>query len=85
MLRSKHFLNLVNEAVNDGFDKGNKFFMENLETQLEQDNLFESAGGEENYFNNILKSDIVQKDLNEGLENVSEQEIDALLEKYGIS
>ncbi|MFW6219370.1 MAG: hypothetical protein ACOC33_00750 [bacterium] len=87
MLRSKHFVNLVNEAVNDGFEKGNKFFMENLESQLNQEQLFESVGGEENYFNNLLKSNITEKtiDLNEGLEAVSDEDIDNLLEKYGIT
>lgn len=87
MLRSKHFMHLVNEAINEGFENGNKFFLENLNQQLDNEDLMESVGGEENYFNNLVKSSITQEeiDLNEGLETITDEQIDDLLERYGIT
>lgn len=88
MLRSKHFVNLVNEAVNDGFDQGIKVFMENLEEHLSKTELMESAGGVENYFNNVLKKGIENDphpvDLNEGVDEVSDEDLDELVQKYGL-
>lgn len=85
MLRSKHFVNLVNEAVSEGFQKGITTFMENLEEQLQSDEFFESVGGYENYFNNVLAHNIIDEELNfnEGVEEVTEEQIDTLLTNYG--
>ena len=88
MLRSKHFIKLVNEAVEEGMTRGSKLFIESLEQDLEQDQLFESTGGLENYFNNLLANGIVNDDvpinLAEGLEDISEEDIDKLVEHYGL-
>lgn len=86
MLRSKHFTNLVEQAVTDGYKQGIQFFMENLENHLGQEEFFESCGGVENYYNNILKRGIEGNsepvDLNEGVDEVSEEYIDQLVQKY---
>jgi len=88
MLRSKHFVHLVNETVDEGFQRGIKRFMENLDEQIEHEQITESNGGMENYFNNTLKKAITRDpnpvNLNEGLENVSEDDLDKLLNDYGI-
>ena len=88
MLRNKHFLNLVNEAVEEGMTRGAKLFIESLEQDLSKDEIFESTGGYENYFNNLLANGIVNEDspldISEGLEAISEDDIDALVERYGL-
>lgn len=85
MLRSKHFVHLVNEAVDAGFELGVKTFMEGLEEELSQDQIFESFGGVENFFNNVLAHNIINEEisLSEGVENVTDEMIDQLLSNHG--
>jgi len=40
----RNFASLVNEAVNDGFDRGVTLFMESLEVDMNKQEIFEEHG-----------------------------------------
>jgi len=84
----REFVSLVNEAVEDGFNRGLNLFMENLEEDLAKSEIIAEAGGVDVVMAAILEADGYEISGNEDLENLDESKIDAMLEhfkKEGIS
>jgi len=84
----REFVSLVNEAVEDGFNRGLNLFMENLEEDLAKSEIIAEAGGVDVVMAAILEADGYEISGNEDLENLDESKIDAMLEhfkKAGIS
>jgi len=85
----REFVKLVDEAVDDGFNRGLNLFMENLEEDLAKSEVIAEAGGVDVLFAAILENDGYEVELrDEDLENLDESKIDAMLEhfkKEGIS
>jgi hypothetical protein len=85
----REFVALVNEAVNDGFDRGLNLFMENLEEDLAKSEVITEAGGIDTVVAAILEADGYEVSVkDEDLENLDESKIDAMLDhfkKEGIS
>jgi hypothetical protein len=85
----REFVKLVDEAVDDGFNRGLNLFMENLEEDLAKSEVIAEHGGVDSVFAAILETDGYEVELqNEELENLDETKIDAMLthfKKEGIS
>lgn len=86
----REFVSLVNEAVDDGFNRGLNLFMENLEEDLAKSEVIAEAGGIDTVVAAILEADGYEVSLadDDVLENLDESKIDAMLEhfkKEGIS
>jgi hypothetical protein len=85
----REFVALVNEAVDDGFNRGLNLFMENLEEDLAKSEVIAEAGGVDTVVAAILEADGYEVSVaDEDLENLDESKIDAMLDhfkKEGIS
>lgn len=85
----REFVKLVDEAVDDGFNRGLNLFMENLEEDLTKSEIIAESGGVDRVFAAILEADGYEVELqDEDLENIDEGKVDAMLEhfkKEGIS
>ena len=55
----REFVALVNEAVDDGFNRGLNLFMENLEEDLAKSEIIAEAGGVDTVIATILEADMV--------------------------
>ena len=79
----REFVELVNEAVDDGFNRGLNLFMENLEEDLAKSEIISEAGGVDTIFAAILEDGgykVARTD--EGLESLDESQIDAMLHEF---
>jgi hypothetical protein len=85
----REFVKLVDEAVDDGFNRGLNLFMENLEEDLAKSEIITESGGVDKVIASILEADGYEVELqDEELENIDESKVDAMLEhfkKEGIS
>jgi len=84
----REFVALVNEAVDDGFNRGLNLFMENLEEDLAKSEVIAEAGGIDTVVAAILEADGYEVAWSDELENLDESKIDEMLEhfkKEGIS
>ena len=85
----REFVQLVDEAVDDGFNRGLNLFMESLEEDLMKSEVIAEAGGVDTLFAAILENDGYEVELQDSdLENLDEGKIDAMLtqfKKEGIS
>jgi hypothetical protein len=85
----REFVKLVDEAVDDGFNRGLNLFMESLEEDLAKSEIISEAGGVDRVFAAILEADGYEVELQaEELENLDENKIDAMLthfKKEGLS
>lgn len=79
----REFVKLVDEAVDDGFNRGLNLFMENLEEDLIKSEVISENGGVDNVFAAILEADGYEVELHdEELENLDEGKIDAMLDHF---
>ena len=78
----REFVALVNEAVDDGFNRGLNLFMENLEEDLAKSEIISEAGGVDAVIASILESDGYEVSHDEDLENLDESKIDEMLEQF---
>jgi hypothetical protein len=77
----REFVKLVDEAVDDGFNRGLDLFMESLEEDLSKTETITEAGGPDQHFAAILQKDGYEVEIiDEELENLDEKKIDELLE-----
>jgi hypothetical protein len=79
----REFVALVNEAVDDGFNRGLNLFMENLEEDLAKSEVIAEAGGVDTVVAAILEADGYEVSVaDEDLENLDESKIDAMLDHF---
>jgi len=79
----REFVALVNEAVDDGFNRGLNLFMENLEEELAKSEVIAEAGGVDTVIAAILEADGYEVSVkDEDLENLDESKIDAMLDHF---
>ena len=79
----REFVKLVDEAVDDGFNRGLNLFMENLEEDLTKSEIISENGGVDKVFAAILEADGYEVELqDEELENLDESKIDAMLDHF---
>ena len=79
----REFVTLVDEAVEDGFNRGLNLFMENLEEDLAKSEIIAEAGGVDRKIAAILEADGYEIELQgEDLENLDESKIDAMLDHF---
>lgn len=79
----REFVKLVDEAVDDGFNRGLNLFMENLEEDLIKSEIISENGGVDNVFAAILEADGYEVELQDTeLENLDESKIDAMLDHF---
>jgi len=79
----REFVALVNEAVDDGFNRGLNLFMENLEEDLAKSEVIAEAGGVDTVIATILEADGYEVSVkDEDLENLDESKIDAMLDHF---
>lgn len=79
----REFVQLVDEAVDDGFNRGLNLFMESLEEDLMKSEVIAEAGGVDTLFAAILENDGYAVDLQDAeLENLDEGKIDAMLTQF---
>lgn len=77
----REFVALVNEAVDDGFNRGLNLFMENLEEDLAKSEVIEESGGIDSVVASILEADGYEVSI-EDLDNLDENKIDAMLNYF---
>lgn len=75
----REFVDLVNEAVDFGYEKGINLFMENLEIDLKKDEIISE---QENGVDDVVRQLFISEgyELEEDLENMDEEKLDAALE-----
>ncbi len=79
----REFVKLVDEAVDDGFNRGLDLFMESLEEDLAKSEIISEAGGVDTLFAAILESEGYEVELQDAdLENLDEGKIDAMLDHF---
>lgn len=79
----REFTKLVNEAVDDGFNRGLTLFMENLEEDLIKSEVITEAGSVDRIFAAILEADGYEVELcDDDLENLDENKINAMLKHF---
>jgi hypothetical protein len=85
----REFVKLVDEAVDDGFNRGLNLFMESLEEDLTKSEVISEAGSVDVLFAAILENDGYEVEIRDTeLENLDESKIDEMLthfKKEGIS
>ncbi|MFA7507002.1 MAG: hypothetical protein WCZ11_02065 [Bacilli bacterium] len=79
----REFVKLVDEAVDDGFNRGLNLFMENLEHDLTKLSTIQEAGGVDSLMAAILENDGYEVELtDEALESLDEGKMDAMLKQF---
>lgn len=79
----REFVKLVEEAVDDGFNRGLNLFMENLEEDLAKSEVISENGGVDAVFAAILESEGYEVELQDAdLENLDEGKMDAMLTHF---
>jgi len=76
----REFVTLVNEAVEDGFDRGLNLFMEHLEEDLEKSEIISESGGVDTVIAHILESE--GYNVSSYGEDIDESKIDTMLEQF---
>lgn len=75
----REVVTLVNEAVDEGHERGISLFMENLEEDLAKDHIFESNGGVDSVMVKLFEESGVKVDGVETLEEMDEDKVDKML------
>jgi len=75
----REVVNLVNEAVDEGHERGVGLFMENLEEDLAKDHVFESNGGVDPVMVQLFEEAGIEVDENQTLEEMDEEKVDQML------
>ena len=70
---------LVNEAVDEGHDRGVALFMENLEEDLAKDHIFEEFGGVDPVMAKLFEEHGIETSELTALEEMADAEVDALM------
>jgi len=79
----REFVKLVDEAVDDGFNRGLKLFMESLEEDLAKSEIITEVGGVDALFAAILENEGFEvESIPPELENLDESQIDEMLEYF---
>ncbi len=75
----REFIDLVNEAVDSGYERGINLFMENLEQDLKKDSIISEC---ENGVDDVIRQMFISEgyELEEDLENLDEEALDQALE-----
>lgn len=76
----REFVKLVDEAVDEGFDRGLNLFMEGLEEDLTKSEVLAESGGFDAHMAKIFESDGIDVEVLE--EELDEAKIDAMLEEF---
>jgi len=76
----REFVKLVEDVVDEGFDRGINLFMETLEEDLAKTEMITENGGVDSVLANIFESSGYS--IEEDFENLDEQKIDALLDHF---
>ena len=74
----REFVDLVNEAVDSGYERGVNMFMENLESDLQKDEIISE---QENGVDGVIKHLFISEgyEVEEDLENLDEEKLDEAL------
>lgn len=79
----REFVQLVDEAVNDGFDRGLNLFMEGLEEDLAKSELIAEANGVDSLFATILESEGYEiSPSDQEIEELDEERLNEMLEYF---
>lgn len=79
----REFVTLVDEAVDDGFNRGLNLFMESLEEDLTKSEVIAEVGGVDTLFAAILENEgYAVEGSDEALESLDESKIDEMLEHF---
>jgi len=76
----REFVQLIDEAVDEGFDRGLNLFMEGLEEDLTKSEVLSESGGFDAYAAKMFESDGISVEVLE--EELDEEKIDAMLEQF---
>lgn len=76
----REFVKLIDEAVDEGFDRGLNLFMEGLEEDLTKSEYLTEAGGFDAYATRMFETDGISVEVLE--EELDETKIDAMLEQF---
>jgi hypothetical protein len=76
----REVVQLVNEAVNEGHERGVSLFMENLEEDLIKDHIFEEHGGVDPVMATLFEEQGIETSEYSALEELKDEEIDGLMQ-----
>ena len=75
----REVVTLVNEAVDEGHERGVALFMENLEEDLAKEHIFESNGGVDSVMVKLFEESGIKVEGVEALEEMDEEKVDQML------
>lgn len=76
----REFVKLVDEAVDEGFDRGLNLFMEGLEEELAKSEMLAESGGFDAHVAMMFENDGIPVEVLE--EELDETKIDAMLDQF---
>ena len=76
----REVVQLVNEAVDEGHERGVQLFMENLEEDLAKDHIFEEFGGVDPVMTALFEEQGISTSEITALEEMADEEVDALMQ-----
>lgn len=75
----REVVTLVNEAVDEGHERGVSLFMENLEEDLAKEHIFEQHGGVDPVMVKLFEESGIKVEDVEALEEMDEEKVDQML------
>lgn len=75
----REVVKLVNEAVEEGHERGVSLFMENLEEDLAKEHIFEGNGGVDRVMVKLFEEAGIEVEGVEALEEMDEEKVDQML------
>ena len=75
----REVVKLVNEAVDEGHERGVSLFMENLEEDLAKEHIFEGNGGVDTVMVKLFEEAGIEVEGVETLEEMDEEKVDQML------
>lgn len=79
----REVVNLVNEAVDEGHERGVGLFMENLEEDLAKEHIFESNGGVDPVMVQLFEEAGIEVEDDQVFEDMDENKVDQMLKDLG--
>jgi len=79
----REVVNLVNEAVDEGHERGVGLFMENLEEDLAKEHVFESNGGVDPVMVQLFEEAGIEVEDDQVFEDMDENKVDQMLKDLG--
>ncbi|MDX1699351.1 MAG: hypothetical protein R3250_01975 [Melioribacteraceae bacterium] len=76
----REVVQLVNEAVDEGHERGVALFMENLEEDLAKEHIFEEFGGVDPVMAALFEEQGIETHELTALEEMKDEEVDALMQ-----